>query len=1229
MKFNKRELAAIASQPSQNFDKEGVLIFKERQDGFFRRMEVCALRRYRLRGNLLFYFRGPEQWSEPAGVIVLENHTIKIQNQDETAHWGFHIVFQGGISYKFATLSLSDRDSLVKYLKRASFDHLKSQLSLLNSELLDRNSGPARQIDINIWRHMKKLTFDLNEVPMCELALSCDNLLCFPHGRPPSAMIVIHAKLPSGDYIRYANTEVIDSCSNPSFLRTIMFRENDGLMGDTLIRITVYDIIEKLSQTSIPLGFANVLLSTIQDTQRLRTLLNGCNNRTVGFVTINGWRLEPSSTNGSPVHTNGPLSMEIQQKLLCHKRSHSLPPRLGVKLKLPSHGNIMKNNFINYFQASYRFHSGLGGDITVYEIMAESKLSFQLPIQLLNLYIQRELELLNEILCIGELGGKWKYRQIELLNTHLYLLKYYSHASQSMQRYIHNMNSVHFKKSSERDDSSLEFAPVNLHLQRMWAYNDTLNKCDFHDIITVGAFTAHTHAAGQSGGLIRLVQQVKEASTKVSLNTSAASKVQMASDAVHAIKQLRKEIFAIMAKLLSLAKIKEPNGMIPLAEEMVDRTRTLLTLWDPGLVEEALNFIEWHKVSPSTNSNTENASQIKFSLKHFTQHLNLLELCNHDIMTHTIVKSDAMTSSTLDLSDLFPTTPVDGAEKSFDIKENELQFHNYHFENMESSSQSAEVDDDNKKFSDDSITLLKQSFDNLHDAFDCNLVCANNCVSYDKGKEVEFLESEFDCECDISNCYQSGDEPEPWDLTQLNIEASVMCLVSKVKFLCGRCGSPAVRLRNHKMGLTIEKQINEQLRQANSSAGNSSESDKNTKDFSQNGSTITSSLADTDSALVEAVDSVKKLVKKGNKFTDGLKLDEVRDWSEELQPSMRKLKQAMDGLLKTGRLTRSALQLKCEHPHRTRALTALQMRRDTCFSQALTAVTTGLMCWLWSAKEDFIVSLLSGGLGPLCGFEGLLTLYETEIAMWGDMVVAIEDLQTVLFMLTKSNHSTNLMPKIIGSRCAITVLIPVSDSLYAMFSGKESLSFTITAVFFNIGINQKATIAEENGDTLPQEQSNTDNFDKLNKYYHKYKKIFPIDPTKINRSSSRNKPLEDIMENLRIIVHKKLFKNIEILHLASQATRLMNGVRLTSCKSAKDRTGMSATLEQCSILASEYHMAEHEFPKALDVMRSEGCRRENVWKNIGCRKYAFNKLQVAFLPKEYRPPTGTYSSLPT
>lgn len=54
----------------------------------------------------------------------------------------------------------------------------------------------------------------------------------------------------------------------------------------------------------------------------------------------------------------------------------------------------------------------------------------------------------------------------------------------------------------------LEFAPVNLHLQRMWAYNDTLKRDGFLDIITVGAFTRH-NGKSKTGGLIKYVVQSK------------------------------------------------------------------------------------------------------------------------------------------------------------------------------------------------------------------------------------------------------------------------------------------------------------------------------------------------------------------------------------------------------------------------------------------------------------------------------------------------------------------------------------------------------------------------------------------------------------------------------------------------------------------------------------------------------------------------------------------------
>lgn len=71
-----------------------------------------------------------------------------------------------------------------------------------------------------------------------------------------------------------------------------------------------------------------------------------------------------------------------------------------------------------------------------------------------------------------------------------------------------------------------------------------------------------------------------------------------------------------------------------------------------------------------------------------------------------------------------------------------------------------------------------------------------------------------------------------------------------------------------------------------------------------------------------------------NKFTEGLDFSTITDWTIELRPSMRKLRQAMDGLLKTARLTHSVFRVQEDRRTAQKACN-VRYRRHVCFSQAV------------------------------------------------------------------------------------------------------------------------------------------------------------------------------------------------------------------------------------------------------------------------------------------------------
>jgi len=358
-------------------------------------------------------------------------------------------------------------------------------------------------------------------------------------------------------------------------------------------------------------------------------------------------------------------------------------------------------------------------------------------------------------------------------------------------------------------------------------------------------------------------------------------------------------------------------------------------------------------------------------------------------------------------------------------------------------------------------------------------------------------------------------------------------------------------------------------------------------------------------------------------------------------------------------------------------------RRRTVFSQALSMCVCGVNCKLLQhlCNKDMDALLQFEKCGILLQVESLLSTYGNENGMIQDYVIGVMDLHKVKFQMKLKTEECYQNPELTGSSLFPVVIIYLNEEHFKLLpvNLQNDGFIKVVPVFFNVGINQEQTLAEKFGGSVLQEYLNREALGKLSAYYKQVSQntrnsfklhchprvstislgvsptpsnnirqglrgnissILPrvkstivssVQPTKINnfQITPVGKSTNELLDDIRQAINLNKNKPVEILHISAEICRRMNGVRVTSCKSAKDRTAMSVTLEQSSLMLQQYGISEKSFIALLSAMRSNGTRIENTVKNVGQRRFAFASVQLMTFPKLYRPPDGTYGKVET
>ena len=197
------------------------------------------------------------------------------------------------------------------------------------------------------------------------------------------------------------------------------------------------------------------------------------------------------------------------------------------------------------------------------------------------------------------------------------------------------------------------------------------------------------------------------------------------------------------------------------------------------------------------------------------------------------------------------------------------------------------------------------------------------------------------------------------------------------------------------------------------------------------------------------------------------------------------------------------------------------------------------------------------------------------------------------------------------------------------------VSVGLMCTAFTIGVNEMQTIENAKsrmltGTVQAQANINKSSLQALTTFWAGYHRFWMrmYNFQGLNMYGSRtvlatNSLFKDLENSVQRCAASPGDKHVSVLTSVSTFCRKVGGTIGILCKSGKDRTSMSSTLELARAVVDAHNVIDGQ--NVVDTMRMHGARRMNVWGNTGQSMFAFNALQRLALPTCYRPPLGTFS----